>query len=195
MNSPEDPSRPVQRSAPEPERGPEIPKDSPADETGGAHPSPATGDSPRPSGTDSRTPDGDRPATGGKAPGGRPPGSTGGGKYPTGKTGPSGRPDDTHETTGKEAGSGRTAAIWVALVLGAIVLVLLLIFILQNNDTAHFEYLGGQFELPLGVAMLLAAIAGALIMALVGSVRMIQMSLTIRKLRKRQEKMQQLAGK
>ena len=36
--------------------------------------------------------------------------------------------------------------------------------------------------------MLLAAIAGALVMALVGSMRMIQMSWTIRKLRKQQDK-------
>lgn len=83
---------------------------------------------------------------------------------------------------------GRTAALWISLILGAIVLVLLLIFIIQNNVPAQFEYFTAQFQLPLGVAMLLAAIAGALIMALVGSVRMFQMSWTIRKLRKQQEK-------
>ena len=69
-------------------------------------------------------------------------------------------------------------------------LVLLLIFVIQNNQTAGFEYFSAQFDLPLGVAMLLAAIAGALVMALVGSVRMIQMGWTIRKLRKQQEKAQ-----
>ncbi|MGO1424046.1 MAG: LapA family protein, partial [Brachybacterium sp.] len=78
--------------------------------------------------------------------------------------------------------------MWIGLILGAIILVLLLIFVIQNNVTAGFQYFGAEFDLPLGVAMLLAAIAGALVMALVGSVRMIQMSWTIRKLRKQQDK-------
>jgi len=83
---------------------------------------------------------------------------------------------------------GKTAGLWISLILGAIVLILLLIFIIQNNVPTHFEYFTAQFQLPLGVAMLLAAIAGALIMALVGSVRMFQMSWTIRRMRKQQEK-------
>ena len=83
---------------------------------------------------------------------------------------------------------GMHIGLWIALILGAIVLVLLLIFIIQNNVTTQFQYFGAQFQLPLGVAMLLAAVAGALVMALVGSVRMIQMGLSIRKLRKNQEK-------
>lgn len=83
---------------------------------------------------------------------------------------------------------GMHIGLWIALILGAIVLVLLLIFVIQNNVTTQFQYFGAQFQLPLGVAMLLAAVAGALVMALVGSVRMIQMGLSIRKLRKNQEK-------
>ena len=85
-------------------------------------------------------------------------------------------------------GGGKTAGLWISLILGAIVLVLLLIFVLQNNTTATFQYFSAQFELPLGIAMLLAAIAGALVMALVGSMRMIQMGWTIRKLRKQQDR-------
>jgi len=98
---------------------------------------------------------------------------------------PSAQPADVPTSRG-----GKTATTWIALILGAIVLVLLLIFVIQNNQTAGFEYFSAQFDLPLGVAMLLAAIAGALVMALVGSVRMVQMGWTIRKLRKQQEKAQ-----
>lgn len=107
------------------------------------------------------------------------------------------RPDRKPEGTSEQEpvtgevevrGGGRTAVLWTALILGAIILVLLLIFVIQNNVTTSFEYLGTQFELPLGVAMLLAAIAGALVMGLVGSVRIIQLSWGIRKLRKAQEK-------
>ena len=100
------------------------------------------------------------------------------------------RPETSEPVEPVPSGGGRTAGIWISLILGAIVLVLLLIFVIQNSDTASFEYFGASFDLPLGVAMLLAAIAGALVMALVGSVRMIQMSWTIRKMRKQQEKVQ-----
>lgn len=84
--------------------------------------------------------------------------------------------------------------MWVALILGAIVLIALLIFVVQNNIATQFQYFGATFSLPLGVAMLLAAVAGALVMALVGSVRMIQMSMTIRKQRKMLAKVQRVTG-
>jgi uncharacterized integral membrane protein len=98
------------------------------------------------------------------------------------------RKDDPAADVPDTSSGGKTAGMWIGLILGAIILVLLLIFVIQNNVTAGFQYFGAQFDLPLGVAMLLAAIAGALVMALVGSVRMLQMSLTIRKLRKQQER-------
>lgn len=88
-------------------------------------------------------------------------------------------------------GHGITAGTWIALILGAIVLILLLIFIIQNNVTTSFAFFTWQFSLPLGVAMLLAAIAGALVMALVGSVRMVQQSMMIRKLRRNEQRIRQ----
>lgn len=93
-----------------------------------------------------------------------------------------------------DTGAGRTAGVWVALILGAIVLIALLIFVIQNNVSTPFQYFGAEFSLPLGVAMLLAAVAGALVMALVGSVRMIQMSMTIRRQRKTLAKVQRVTG-
>lgn len=68
----------------------------------------------------------------------------------------------------------KAAATWTGLVVGAIVLVLLLIFILQNLDAVPVSIFVWTFELPLGVSMLLAAIAGALVMALAGGVRILQ---------------------
>ena len=80
--------------------------------------------------------------------------------------------------------------MWIALVLGALILVLLLVFILQNNTSADFVYLGWNFTLPLGVAMLFAAIAGMLVMALFGSVRLFKLGHQIRKFRKERESIQ-----
>lgn len=82
---------------------------------------------------------------------------------------------------------GFTGGTWIALILGAIVLVMLLIFILQNNVDADFAYLGWNFTLPSGSAMLFAAIAGTLVMALFGSVRLIKVSHRVRRLEKERE--------
>jgi uncharacterized integral membrane protein len=82
---------------------------------------------------------------------------------------------------------GITGATWIALILGALILVMLLIFILQNNVPADFAYLGWTFTLPLGVAMLFAAIGGVLVMALFGSVRLIKQGHRVRRLEKERE--------
>lgn len=68
----------------------------------------------------------------------------------------------------------KAAATWTGLVVGAVVLVILLVFILQNLDAVPVSIFVWTFELPLGVSMLLAAIAGALVMALAGGVRILQ---------------------
>ena len=60
----------------------------------------------------------------------------------------------------------------VAVVVHA--LIFLLIFILQNLDPARIRFLGLQAELPLGIWMLFAAIAGVLLLAIPGLGRMIQ---------------------
>lgn len=82
---------------------------------------------------------------------------------------------------------GVSGFMWTALVLGLLILILLLVFILQNNVPAEFRYLGWDFGLPLGVAMLFAAVAGALIMGLVGSVRLLRLGHRVRKLEKERE--------
>jgi len=83
---------------------------------------------------------------------------------------------------------GVSGTVWAALILGVIVLILLLVFIIQNNVATRFEYMAWTFSLPLGVAMLLSAIAGALIMALVGSVRMFSLGHRVRKLERERER-------
>ncbi|MFC9553945.1 lipopolysaccharide assembly LapA domain-containing protein [Rhodococcus sp. NPDC056960] len=75
---------------------------------------------------------------------------------------------------GKGIKGTRTGATWTALVVGILLLVLLLVFILQNLDTITLELFGWDFSLPLGVALLFAAVAGAVIMALAGGVRILQ---------------------
>jgi uncharacterized integral membrane protein len=68
----------------------------------------------------------------------------------------------------------RTASAWTSLIAGAVVLVLLLIFILENTQRVKVNFLGANGHLALGVALLLAAAAGALLVGIVGVARITQ---------------------
>jgi uncharacterized integral membrane protein len=89
-----------------------------------------------------------------------------------------------HEAGYPDAAGGRLGSAWVGLVLGALVTILLLIFIAQNTTSTDVRYLGLEFSLPLGVLVLFAAIAGALIMALFAGFRILQLRMRARKARK-----------
>jgi uncharacterized integral membrane protein len=71
-------------------------------------------------------------------------------------------------------GRTRIGGAWIGLILGAVVLVFLLIFILQNLDPARVVFLGLEATLPLGIWLLFAAIAGVLLLAIPGLGRMVQ---------------------
>ena len=83
-----------------------------------------------------------------------------------------------------DTAGGLLGSAWVGLVLGALVTILLLIFIAQNTTATDVRYLGLEFSLPLGVLILFAAIAGALIMALFAGFRILQLRMRARKARK-----------
>jgi uncharacterized integral membrane protein len=72
----------------------------------------------------------------------------------------------------------RTGGVWVALALSAVVLLLLLIFILENGHRADIAFFGTHVSLPLGVALLLSAVAGALVVIIPGTGRIIQLRVT-----------------
>jgi len=78
----------------------------------------------------------------------------------------------------------RTSGIWVAVGFFAVILLLLLIFILQNGTEVSVSYLGMHGHLPLGVALLLAAVSGVLLVVLAGAARISQLRATARRHRK-----------
>jgi len=69
----------------------------------------------------------------------------------------------------------RAAALWSSLIVGFLILIVLLIFIAQNTDSASFTFFGWHWSLPLGVAILLAAVCGGLITVLAGAARIFQL--------------------
>ena len=75
----------------------------------------------------------------------------------------------------------RAGGVWVALALSAVVLLLLLVFILENGHRADIAFLGAHVSLPLGVALLLAAVAGAVVVIIPGTARIIQLRITARR--------------
>ena len=78
----------------------------------------------------------------------------------------------------------RTSGIWVAVAFFAVILLLLLIFILQNGTQVSVSYLGMHGHLPLGVALLLAAVCGVLLVVLAGTARIGQLRATARRHRR-----------
>jgi uncharacterized integral membrane protein len=75
----------------------------------------------------------------------------------------------------------RTGGIWIGLILAAIVLVLLLIFILQNTANVTIHFFGFAGVVPIAVALLLAAVCGVLLVAIPGTVRILQLRKAVRK--------------
>ncbi len=74
-----------------------------------------------------------------------------------------------------ELGPTRASGLWAGLIAAAVVLIFLLVFILQNLDSVEIQFLMFSGSLPLGVAMLLSAIGGTLMVAIPGVARMIQL--------------------
>jgi uncharacterized integral membrane protein len=75
----------------------------------------------------------------------------------------------------------RMGGLWVAAVLFAVVLLLLLIFILENGEKITVTFLGATGHLPLGVALLLGAVLGVLLVVIPGTGRIIQLRITARR--------------
>ena len=61
---------------------------------------------------------------------------------------------------------------------GAIVLILLLIFILENTQSVKISYFGASGHVALGVALLFAAVGGALLVGILGAARIAQLGVT-----------------
>ena len=82
---------------------------------------------------------------------------------------------DTPETPEAQSGRTRISAAWMGVVASALVLVLLLIFILQNMRSVKITFLGASGTIPVGIALLFAAIGGLLLAGLLASLRIWQL--------------------
>ena len=94
---------------------------------------------------------------------------------PEGQSGPGQAPTELSpaespmapEAGQRQPGRTRSSAAWFGLVAAALMLVLLLIFILQNTRSVKITYFTVTGTIPVGVALLFAAIGGLLLAGLV----------------------------
>lgn len=75
----------------------------------------------------------------------------------------------------------RFSGLWVGLTAAAVVLLVLLVFIIENSQSVQISFFGAHGHLSLGVALLLAAIAGVLLVAVPGYGRILQLRRALRK--------------
>jgi len=79
----------------------------------------------------------------------------------------------------------RISGMRTGLIAGSVGLVVVMIFIIQNAHAVNVSFLGAHLRLSLAVALLLAAIAGALLMAAAGTARITQLRRIMRRNRHR----------
>jgi uncharacterized integral membrane protein len=74
----------------------------------------------------------------------------------------------------------RIGSLHVGVIVAAVLLVLLVIFLIENARTVQITFVGAHLRVSLAVAMLTAAVAGALISGAAGMARIAQLRRAMR---------------
>lgn len=69
----------------------------------------------------------------------------------------------------------RISASWTAVVAAVVILIVLVIFIAENTQQSTVNFVGFHGHAPTAVVLLIAAIAGAVIVIIVGAARILQL--------------------
>ena len=77
----------------------------------------------------------------------------------------------------------RAGMVWVAVASALVVLILLIAFILQNQEYVQVKFFGLQGSVPLGIALFIAAVGGGVLVAIAGAARIIQLRLAAHRAR------------
>jgi uncharacterized integral membrane protein len=78
----------------------------------------------------------------------------------------------------------RTSMVWTMVGLGVVLSFAILVFILQNGQRVRVRFLMVTGTLPLGAALLFAALLGALLVLVVGAARVLQLRVVSRRHRR-----------
>jgi len=77
--------------------------------------------------------------------------------------------------------ASRTSRSWLSLSALVVVLILLVVFIAQNTQQVQVSFFGWDGHPPLSVALLVAAVAGAAVSVIVGTLRIWQVRRRVRR--------------
>lgn len=75
----------------------------------------------------------------------------------------------------------RASAVWVATAAALVLLVLLIVFMLQNSTKVDVQFLGLTGTMSLGTAMPVAAVGGGVVVAIAGTTRVAQLRMNARR--------------
>lgn len=100
-----------------------------------------------------------------------------------GGAGTSPRPQET-ATAPERPRVTRASALWVATGVALVLLVLLIVFMMQNTTKVAVHFVGLHGTIPLGIALLIAAVGGGGLVALVGAARVTQLRVGARRSRR-----------
>ena len=77
----------------------------------------------------------------------------------------------------------RASAAWVATGVALLLLILLIVFILENSTKVEVQFLGMSGTIPLGMALLIAAVGGGVVVGIAGVARVTQLRMNARRTR------------
>ncbi len=76
---------------------------------------------------------------------------------------------------------GKVSAVWTGVIVSALLLIALIIFIAQNSRQVSIHFLGFAGHISLGLALLIAAVGSVLLVAIPGTLRIVQLRRALRK--------------
>lgn len=92
-------------------------------------------------------------------------------------------PDSSSSTKDHAPRLTRVSAVWFAIGAALLLLIMLIVFILQNPTKVEVHYLGLSGSLSLGMALLIAAVGGGVVVAIGGVARVTQLRMNARRTR------------
>ena len=93
-------------------------------------------------------------------------------------------PQPSSPAPGRSPRVTRISAAWVATAVALVLLVLLIVFILENSTKVEIQFLGMTGTIPVGMALLIAAVGGGVVVAVAGIARVTQLRLSARRTRR-----------
>ncbi|GAA3299077.1 DUF1049 domain-containing protein [Dactylosporangium vinaceum] len=91
---------------------------------------------------------------------------------------PAAAPQPATDPAGKPRGDRdprtRTGTTWFGICVAAVLLVVLIVFMLQNTGSVEVTFLGMHGNLPLAMALLVAAVGAAIVTMAIGAARIVQ---------------------